>query len=32
MDGSVKFLAETMDMFTLRKLVTRDDGGTVSNF
>ena len=32
LDGSVKFLAETTDMFTLRKLVTRDDGGTVSNF
>jgi len=32
MDGSVRFLAETMDMFTLRKVATRDDGLTLPNF
>jgi hypothetical protein len=32
MDGSVRFLADTMDMATLRRLTTRDDGFPISNY
>ena len=32
LDGSVRYCSETMDMLTLRRLVTRDDGSPLGNF
>jgi prepilin-type N-terminal cleavage/methylation domain-containing protein/prepilin-type processing-associated H-X9-DG protein len=31
-DGSVRFVSNTMDMLTLRRLATRDDGGVLGDF
>ncbi|MCA9061939.1 MAG: DUF1559 domain-containing protein [Planctomycetaceae bacterium] len=31
-DGSARFLSENIDMLTLRRLATRDDGGTIGEF
>ncbi len=31
-DGTVRFINNNIDMLTYRRLMTRDDGGTVSNF
>ena len=31
-DGTVRYINNTIDMLTYRRLCTRDDGGTVSNF
>jgi prepilin-type processing-associated H-X9-DG protein len=31
-DGSVRFIAKTLDMLTLRRLATRDDGQTLGEF
>ena len=31
-DGTVRFLSNNLDLLTYRRLMTRDDGGSVSNF
>ena len=31
-DGSVRFFSKTLDMLTLRRLATRDDGGVLGDF